>query len=105
LPPKGYETLPLNSPKDTSCGEVVEEENYSDTRSDATPLIEHPKKVIVIVQQGVVSPITHWNETFDLPSSNKLIHIFDHIHEWRRLLEYDGCARLTIDNITIVTQP
>jgi hypothetical protein len=49
FPPKGYKPLPPNSPEDTFRGEVVEEENYSDTGSVATPLIEHPLGEIVIV--------------------------------------------------------
>jgi hypothetical protein len=54
FPPEGYKPLPPNSPEDTFHGEVVEEENYSDTGSVATPLIEHPEGEIVIVQEGFV---------------------------------------------------
>jgi hypothetical protein len=45
FPPEGYEPLPPNSPKDTFHEEV---ENYSDTGSASTPLIEHPEGVIII---------------------------------------------------------
>jgi hypothetical protein len=55
FPLEGYEPLPPNSPKDTFCGEVFEEENYSDTRSVVIPLIEHPEGTIVTVREGVVS--------------------------------------------------
>ena len=46
LPPEVYKPLPPNSPKDTYHEEV---ENYSDTGSVATPLIENPKGAIVVV--------------------------------------------------------
>jgi hypothetical protein len=57
FPPEGCKPLPHDSPKDTFHGEVVEEENYSDTGSVATPLIEHPEGGIVIVHESVVSPV------------------------------------------------
>jgi hypothetical protein len=57
LPQEGYEPLPPNSHEDNFCGEVVEEENYSDTGSIGTPLIEHLKGSILIVHEGFVSPV------------------------------------------------
>jgi hypothetical protein len=50
---KGYEPLPPNSPEDTYREEA---ENYSDTGSVATPLIEHPEGAIVVVQEGPTPP-------------------------------------------------
>jgi hypothetical protein len=57
FPLEGYEPLPPNSPEDTFFGEVVEEENNYDTRSVATPLIEHSKGAIVIFLEGFVSHV------------------------------------------------
>jgi hypothetical protein len=53
FPPEGYEPIPPNSPEDTYCEEV---ENYSDTGSVATPLIEHPEGAIVVVQEVPTPP-------------------------------------------------
>ena len=57
LPQEGYEPLPPNSHEDNFCGEVVEEENYSDTGSVATPLIEHLEGQIIIVWEGFFLPL------------------------------------------------
>jgi hypothetical protein len=52
FPLEGYKPLPPNSPEDTFCEEV---ENYSDTGSVATPLIEHPEGEIIVYFRKVLS--------------------------------------------------
>jgi hypothetical protein len=57
FPLRGYKPLPPNSPKDTFREEIVREENYYDTGSVATPLIEHREGTLVIVQEGYILPV------------------------------------------------
>jgi hypothetical protein len=56
LPPEYYQPIPPHSPKDTSRGDIVDEENYFDTGSVATPLIKHSEGVITSVQEGFIHP-------------------------------------------------
>jgi hypothetical protein len=56
FPPEYYQPIPPHSPEDTSRGDIVDEENYSDTGSVATPLIEHSEGVITSVQEGFIHP-------------------------------------------------
>jgi len=50
---EGYDPIPSNSPEDTYLEEV---ENYSDTGSPTTPLIENPEGAIVVVQESPTPP-------------------------------------------------
>ena len=43
--------------EDTSRGDIVDEENYSDTGSVATCLIECSEGIITSVQEGLVPPV------------------------------------------------
>jgi hypothetical protein len=56
FPPEYYQPIPPHSPEDTSHGDIVDEGNYSDTGSVATPLIEHSEGVITSVQEGFIPP-------------------------------------------------
>jgi hypothetical protein len=56
FPPEYYQSIPPHSLEDTFHGDIVDEGNYSDSQSDATPLIELSKGVITSDQEYFIPP-------------------------------------------------
>jgi hypothetical protein len=54
FPPEYYEPFPPHSPEDHSREEVINEENYSESGSATTPLIDHLEGPSF--QEGFVPP-------------------------------------------------
>jgi hypothetical protein len=67
FPTEGYKPLPPNSPEDTYREEV---KKHSDVGSAANPLLENPKRDLVMVQVGSTLPS---NMSFEIPHDPLLV--------------------------------
>jgi hypothetical protein len=72
LPPEDYQPLPPHSPEGPSPERVVDEENYSETGSVATPLLPHSEGSIVVYQEGFNPPT---NPPFTNPLDPLLVRV------------------------------